>query len=151
MKTNKNWTWIISIIVIEVICAGMGMGVPIFNIISGFPLGWFLANQLTRDTHEILKSQRKVFNYALMASAFTFLLMVIIWGMAAVSFIFDPTIDKANFGEPLILFTPVASFYGWLVLMIVISPFLQLLSTIFAAYVTPIFIKPLLKKPIESS
>ena len=150
MKTNKNWIWILSISVIEVICAGMGMGVPILNIISGFPLGWFLANQLIRDNDEILKSQRKVFTYALIASAITFALMAVIWGMAAATYISNPTTDIANFGEPLILFTPVASFYGWLVLMILISPFLQLLTTTFAAYMTPIFIKPLLKKPIES-
>ncbi|OGJ72673.1 hypothetical protein A2454_02600 [Candidatus Peribacteria bacterium RIFOXYC2_FULL_55_14] len=41
-----------------------------------------------------------------------------------------------QFGHPFILYDPEASFIGWLVLMIILSPFLQLLTTIFAAYVT---------------
>jgi len=35
---------------------------------------------------------------------------------------------------PLILFDPKISFMGWIILMIFISPFLQLLMTIFASY-----------------
>ena len=48
----------------------------------------------------------------------------------------DPQADLANFGIPMILYGPQASFIGWLVLMIVISPFLQLLATLFGAHVT---------------
>jgi len=39
----------------------------------------------------------------------------------------------ANFGIPLILYEPRASFIVWLILMIVISPFLQFLMTLFGA------------------
>ncbi len=50
--------------------------------------------------------------------------------------LFDPSADLANFGIPLILFDPTASFVGWLALMIVISPFLQFLMTLFGAHST---------------
>ena len=49
---------------------------------------------------------------------------------------FDSGYDFENFGVPLILYEPRASFVGWLVLMILVSPFLQLLTTVFASYVT---------------
>ena len=50
--------------------------------------------------------------------------------------LFDPAANLANLGAPLILYEPVASFIGWLVLMIVISPFLQLLMTLFGSHLT---------------
>ena len=37
-------------------------------------------------------------------------------------------------GIPLILYDPRWSFIGWMVLMIIISPFLQLLTIIFASF-----------------
>ena len=39
-------------------------------------------------------------------------------------------------GHPFILYDPKISFIGWLVLMMFISPFLQLLTTIFGSYLT---------------
>jgi hypothetical protein len=48
--------------------------------------------------------------------------------------LFDPLTDFADFGIPMILYDPRVSFVGWLVLMIVISPFLQLLTTVFASH-----------------
>jgi hypothetical protein len=50
--------------------------------------------------------------------------------------IWDPKADLANFGIPLILYDPKMSFIGWLILMIVISPFLQLMSAVFTAFIT---------------
>jgi hypothetical protein len=47
----------------------------------------------------------------------------------------DPSADLANFGIPLILFDPRASFIGWIVLMTIISPILQVLATAFASSV----------------
>ncbi len=128
MKIKKNLRWVLGYLIIDIICVGMGMGVPFFNILLGFPLGWFLA-------HKFADGQ-KVFNYSLLASAFTFLFMLIIWSLATLTYLSGPAKDIANFGEPYILFSPVASFYGWLALMVFISPFLQLLTTIFAAYLT---------------
>ena len=58
--------------------------------------------------------------------------MAAVWGRA-VGMLFDPAADLANFGIPLILYEPTASFVGWLVTMIFISPFLQFLMTLFGA------------------
>jgi hypothetical protein len=58
-----------------------------------------------------------------------------IWGRT-IPMLFDPTADFQNFGHPFILYDPKLSFIGWLVLMIFISPFLQLLTTIFGSYLT---------------
>jgi uncharacterized protein YacL len=135
MKIKRKIIWILGYLVIDLICVGMGMGVPFFNILLGFPLGWFLARRLVGSKSGIDEILRKIFNYSLFASAFTFLILAVLWLSAALTYLFDPTKDIANFGEPQILFTPVASFIGWLVLMVLISPFLQLLTTIFAAYV----------------
>ncbi|HUV42721.1 MAG TPA: hypothetical protein VMY36_02325 [Patescibacteria group bacterium] len=126
MKIKKKW--ILGYLAIDIICIGMGMGVPFFNILLGFPLGYFLARNFI--------DERKVFRYSIFASLFTFLILAVIWLLAMLPYCLDSTKDIANFGEPLILFTPVASFWGWLVLMVVISPFLQLLTTIFSAYLT---------------
>ncbi len=30
-------------VVVDTICMGMGMGVPIFNILLGIPVGWYVA------------------------------------------------------------------------------------------------------------
>jgi hypothetical protein len=61
--------------------------------------------------------------------------MAVIWGMTS-PMLFDPNSDFENFGHPFILYDPKLSFIGWLVLMIFISPFLQLLTTVFGAYLT---------------
>ncbi len=63
------------------------------------------------------------------------MVLAAIWGPTA-RMLFDPAADLASFGIPQILYEPRASFIGWLVLMIVISPFLQLLTTLFGAHVT---------------
>lgn len=70
---------------------------------------------------------------AALTSAFTFVGMAVIWGRC-IAMLFDPTADLANFGIPLILYEPAASFIGWVVLMIAISPFLQFLMTLFGAH-----------------
>jgi hypothetical protein len=48
--------------------------------------------------------------------------------------LFDRAADLANFGIPMILYEPRASFIGWLLLMIFVSPFLQFLMTLFGAH-----------------
>lgn len=122
-------------ILIDIICAGAGMGVPIFCILSGFPLGWYIAKRIFLLTGHSASTNSRILKYSLLAATFTFLMMLIVWGFAILQF-FDPSFDFKNFGHPFILYDPEISFYGWLVLMILISPFLQLLATIFAAFVS---------------
>ena len=120
---------------LDLLSVGMGMGVPIFTILFGFPLGWYIARRASlfqAGVHALLK---QVLLWAVAASLFTFVLMCILWG-PTIQMLFDPQADFENFGIPMILYEPKASFVGWLVLMIVISPSLQLLAAIFAAFLT---------------
>jgi len=126
---------IIIYILIDLICVGAGMGVPIFCILLGFPLGWYITKRVTASTEQLYQEYHLIFKYSLNASLFTFVIMLIVW-VSAILINIDSSSDIQNFGHPYILFDPETSFLGWLILMIVISPFLQLLTTIFAAFIT---------------
>lgn len=126
---------VILYIVIDIICVGTGMGVPIFCIMLGFPLGWYIVKRVSLSTEHPHLIYHKVLKLSFFASAFTFLLMVVIWGRT-ILMLFDPKSDFQNFGHPFIFYDPKISFIGWLILMIFLSPFLQLLTTIFAAFIT---------------
>lgn len=122
-------------IILDILLVGIGMGIPFFCILVGFPVGWYLAKRLIlsgRYIHDILKG---ILKYAVFTSCFTFIWMVIIWGPIS-TILLNPNADFANFGIPMILYGPKISFIGWIILMVFISPFLQLLTTIFASHVT---------------
>ena len=121
--------------IFDIICIGMGMGVPIFCILLGFVVGWFVVRYITRSVIQISDVFWKVLRYALITAGFTFLAMLVLWGPFA-SYLFNPAKDLATAGIPMILYEPRPSLIGWIVLMIVISPFLQLLTTLFSAYLT---------------
>ena len=128
--------WVLAIYAfLDILCTGFGMGVPIFCIFLGLPVGWYMAKRITArplSTREIL---RKIFLGAVFTSAFTFVLMVLVWG-SSIAMLFDPAADLANYGIPQILYEPTASFVGWLALMLVVSPVLQFLMTLFGADLT---------------
>jgi hypothetical protein len=128
-------TAVVLYILTDIICAGAGMGVPIFCILLGFPSGWYIARRATASTKELYQKYYKILKFSLLAAIFTFMIMLIVWGTAILINI-DSSSDIQNFGHPYILYNPVASFIGWLILMIIISPFLQLLTAIFAAFIT---------------
>ena len=120
---------------LDTVCVGMGMGVPIFCILLGFPVGWYIARSVTLGNSQIQRILGVSLRHALLCSLFTLLVMAAIWGRN-IPMLFDPSADLANFGIPMILYEPKASFVGWQVLMIGISPALQLLAIVFGAYVT---------------
>jgi hypothetical protein len=122
-------------VIVDTLCVGLGMGVPIFCILLGFLVGWYIARRATIATANVGDVLRRVLVQAIVTSAFTFVVMGAIWGRTT-PMLFDPTADFQNFGHPFILYDPKLSFIGWLVLMIFISPFLQLLTTIFGSYLT---------------
>ncbi len=134
LQIRPLWLLILYII-IDTVCIGMGMGVPIFCILFGFIAGWLAVRYITATERDMARVLRKALIYGFIGSAFTFLAMLALWGPFA-SYLFDPTKDLANTGIPMILFEPLASFIGWIVLMVLISPFLQLLTILFSAYVT---------------
>ena len=128
--------WALAIFVfLDLACVGLGMGVPILCILLGLPVGWYIARRVTTRTLRVGQMLGKVLAGAALTSAFTFVMMGLLWGRCVVM-LFDPSADLANFGIPLILYEPKASFIGWLVLMIIISPFLQLLMTLFGSHLT---------------
>jgi len=126
---------LIVFIVIDLLCVGIGMGVPIMCILFGFPLGWYIARRAIIITDSLKDAFKKILIYTIITSGFTFIVMCVIWG-PTISMLFDPDADLKNFGIPLILYDPKISFIGWQVLMIFISPFLQLLTMIFTSYLT---------------
>lgn len=119
-------------VVLDVIAVGLGMGVPIFAILLGFVVGWLLPPWLAGSTGSMRQRLSRILRWALASVAWTFLQMAVIW-LRTVPMLFDPSVDIAQFGEPMILYEPVPSFIGWIVLMVLVSPFLQLLTTVFAA------------------
>jgi hypothetical protein len=119
----------------DLVCVAMGMGVPIFCIGFGFPVGWYIAKRVTLTTAKVKDVFQTVLLHAIATSAFTLLVMSVLWGPTT-PMLLDPNSDFANFGIPLILYDPKLSFIGWVVLMIFISPFLQLLTILFGSYLT---------------
>lgn len=134
MSINPLWVFVLFIL-LDIICVGMGMGVPFFCILLGFPLGWFLVRYITATPMPTRQTFRRILIYALVAAVVTLFLMLVLWAPLA-TYLFDPTRDLSQTGIPMILYEPFASLIGWLVLMILISPFLQLLAIIFSAYLT---------------
>lgn len=133
-KINTKIDFVLYMI-LNTVFAGMGMGVPFFCILFGFPVGWYLTKRLMFSKKSPNYILSDILKYALFTSIFTFILMVIIWGPVS-TMLLDPNVNFANFGMPLLLYDPKISFIGWIILMIFISPFLQLLTTIFASHVT---------------
>ncbi len=131
---------------LDVRCVGAGMGVPIIAFFWA-PVGWYLAMRITRRFFDLQSVLRRVMAGAALTSALTGVGMLLIWGPTLTK-LFDPAADLANFGIPLILYEPRASFIGWLVLMIVISPFLQFLMTLLGAHLTLAWLKNPLSRMI---
>lgn len=131
----KPWlAWAIYVM-LDLACIAAGMGVPVFSILLGFPVGFYIARRFLDSEHRLKYKLNRMLMVALVTSLFTFAVMTILWG-PVIPMLFDPAADLANFGIPMILYEPKLSFAAWLVLMVLVSPFLQLLSTIFALYLT---------------
>jgi hypothetical protein len=122
-------------LLLDIFCVGAGMGVPIFCILLGFPLGWYITKRTTLAPEPPNTVHERIVRYSILASLVTLFLMLLIWGRA-ILMLFDSSTEFQNFGHPYILYEPKASFIGWLVLMIFVSPFLQLLTIIFTSFLT---------------
>ena len=111
-------------LIADIVATGMGMGVPIFNILLGFVVGLFIPHLQSLQSMRLSQSLRSILRIAFLTSSFTFLLMAIIW-LPTISVLFEPGRDLVNFGIPMILYEPLASFIGWIVLMVLVSPLLM--------------------------
>ena len=141
---NKKSAFIIYVIVDSLLLA-IGMGVPIFCILLGFPVGWYISKRVNNSDIDLRESLGHILKYSFLTSLVTFLWMIVIWIPISLM-LFNPNADYANFGIPMFLYDPKISFIGWIILMIFISPFLQMLTTVFAALLT---LWSLLKKDLK--
>jgi hypothetical protein len=123
---------IVLFVAFDVIAVGTGMGVPVFAIALGFPVGWFLPGFLRLRSPYTSLALRALLRASLLTSAVTLVVVAVIW-LPTLRMLADPAADLTNFGIPMILYEPLASFIGWVVLMVLISPALQMLATLFAS------------------
>ncbi|MBN2503386.1 MAG: hypothetical protein JXB38_21600 [Anaerolineales bacterium] len=119
---------------VDVICTGMGMGVPFFNIMFGFVIGWYLVGSFKRKNLELGEILRLTFRWGILTPGFTGLMMLVLW-VQLMQVLFKPGYDLIETGIPLILYDPLFSFIGWEIWMILLSPFFQFLTTLFSANV----------------
>jgi hypothetical protein len=122
-------------IVLDILFTGLGMGVPLFAILFGFSVGWFGAVRALCFLKDTRLAMKRVLRYGLLCSVVTLVVQAAIWGWL-VPKLFDPVIDHNNMGLPLLLYEPKASLAGWLVLMVLVSPFLQFAMIVLGAYLT---------------
>ncbi len=134
LQNTKRIPAFVLYVITDFICIGAGMGVPVFSIFLGLPVGWYAARRSKCRNAPETVILRHIMSIALVTSSVTCGVMLLVWGWC-IPLVFDTTYDFANFGHPMILYDPWYSFIAWLVLMIFISPFLQLLMTVFAAHV----------------
>jgi hypothetical protein len=120
--------------VLDLLAIGAGMGIPIFAILLGFIVGWAAPTLARPHSSNDRDRIRLSVLIAGLTSGFTMLVMAVLWGPSMI-LLTGPNADIANFGIPMILYDPAASFIGWLVLMIFLSPFFQMLAAVFAATV----------------
>ncbi|PKQ15778.1 MAG: hypothetical protein CVT67_07955 [Actinobacteria bacterium HGW-Actinobacteria-7] len=124
-RLDRRALWVV-LALVDLVAVGAGMGVPLFAILWGFPVGWWLAR--SRGLHEALGGG------ALLAGL-TAAVMLALWG-PQLRFLADPGFDAKAWGIPLVLYTSRASFIGWEILMMVISPVLQFMASATAAALT---------------
>jgi len=131
---RRGWGLIVFVL-LDVICVGLGMGVPLLCIGLGFLVGWRVARKLDVAGLAAPQMLRRLLLAGAVTSAFTLVVMLVIWG-PCVLMLREPDSALANFGMPMLLFEPRPSFIAWLALMVVISPFLQFLMTLLGSCVT---------------
>lgn len=134
LSLRIRWAFIIFAL-LDIFCVGFGMGVPLACILFGLPVGWYCARRVLIRTSPVGQMLGEILKCAVITSVFTGILMCLIWGPST-KMLFDPQADLANYGIPLILYEPTASFIGWMVLMILLSPFFQFLMTLFGSHLT---------------
>ncbi len=121
---------------LDIICVGVGMGVPVFCITLGFFSGWYFVRRLEFCTENMKEYFNRIIRAAVITSLITFGIMVFLWGQFFADVLFFSSRDFSELGIPNILYDPEISFYGWIILMIFISPFLQAMAFIFTAFLT---------------
>lgn len=134
METTPFWrmhTPAIIIGLLNVFAIGLGMGVPVFAILLGFPVGWWLGRRLTGAPFEAGQARGLLLAASALAGA-SFVVLAVLWG-PQLPIALDPATDAASYGIPLILYTSRASLIGWFALMLIVSPVLQFMAVLTGA------------------
>lgn len=133
MSTTPFWRQNIVPIAIAlggVFLIGAGMGVPVFAVLYGIPVGWWLGRRLAAGP-DVRAALRSLVLSAAGLTGVSLLVLAFIWG-PHVYLAFDPEVDAVAFGIPLILYGSQASMAGWFVLMLVVAPLGQFALTVAA-------------------
>ena len=123
---------------LDLLSVGMGMGVPFFTILFGFLVGLIIPSIIQTDSELSPQFLASMLRAALLTSAASVMILALIW-LPTLSWFFDSSRDLSNFGIPMILYSPRASYIGWIILMVLISPFLQFLMTLFGSIFRIVF------------
>lgn len=138
MTTLKEPFWrtqlpVIVIGLLNVFLIGLGMGVPVFAVLYGFGVGWWLARRpapvAAIPVDPVQLRARSLLGSAGALAAVSFVVLLAVWG-PTLGNAFDPTFDAAGWGLPLILYTSQASTIAWYALMLLVSPLLQALAVL---------------------
>lgn len=133
-KKHRPW---LGLVLLDLFLVGFEMGVPVLNILLGFVVGWYIVDK-AGEAAPGERLYRWIFSQAMYTTIPMLVMLGLIWGWT-VMFLFDPGYDFTNFGHPFILFDPKASFIAWLVLMVLISPALRLLTTVFGGFLRLVY------------
>lgn len=118
---------------INVFLIGLGMGVPVLAILFGFGVGWWFAGRPVAtpavEDDPVRIRARGLLTAAAGLAAASLVVLLVVWG-TSIGIAFDPDVEAAEWGIPLILYTSQASKIGWLLLMLLVSPALQFMAVV---------------------
>ncbi len=117
------------------VCVGGGMRMPFLCIGLGLLVGWCIARRELRHANEFPRMLRRATRTAVVTSLCTFLMMAVVWG-PRVGAALGPHASLASVGLPTLLQGAREGLLIWVLAVTVISPLLQLMTTVFAAQVT---------------
>lgn len=132
MEIRFAWIAVVYVL-LDLLCVALGTGVPIFCILLGVVVGWYVVERCGAAGVAEGEMLRTAVSVGFATSALTFVAMGLVWG-PSLGLAFSEGSNLAGLGMPLLLYDAKASFIAWLVLMIVISPLLQVLMTLFGAH-----------------
>ena len=133
---GQHWAGaIISYVIMDLLLVGLGFGTPVFCITFGFGVGWFAALRAEYFIPDMRRAMMRALRYAFLTSAVTVVLMAVVWGRL-VPIILNPRVNPGALGLPLNLYDSRWSLVGWLMLMVLTGPAVQVLMTAFGSYIT---------------
>ena len=112
-----------------------GVGMPFCCIGLGLLVGWYIARRELRHANGFARMLRRATRTAVFTSLATFLMMAVIWG-PRVGMASGPQSNLPSVGLPMTFHGAPESLIIWALLMVAISPLLQLMTTVFAAQFT---------------